>query len=247
MKTLFVIGGVLLGLVIAALIGVGYFMGDAVKSGINRYGPKLTQAKVELASAQLSPLSGSGTLTGLTVGNPAGWSDGRAFYLGKVQVDVEPMSVFGDHVVINEIVIDAPEFNYETKIFSSNIKDLLKNIEEFTGSGQAVTAKSGHPVKFVVKKFRLTNGKATVGLGANILTVTLPPISMDNLGAAEGGITADQLAGAIMKQVLGSIVSASAGALGQLGSASGSMTVEQLKEAAKNAGDTIKKMFKEGK
>ncbi|RXK55303.1 hypothetical protein ESB00_05240 [Oleiharenicola lentus] len=244
-KALLVLGLGSLIVLIAVYIGVAYFLGSIVKTGVNTLGPKLTQTKVELAGAHLSPLTGSGTLSGLTVGNPKGWSEGNAFSLGKVHVDVEPFSIFGEHVVINEIVIDEPVFNYETKIVSSNIKDLLKNIEKFSGSGENQAATNdAKPVKFVVKQFRLTNAKATLGLGATALPVPLPPVSLDNIGVDRGGITADELAGEIMSSVLGSIVSGTANALGQVGSASGSMTVEQVKEAAKNAGDAIKGLFK---
>lgn len=236
-----------LGLVVL-LIGVyfvvAYALGSVVKAGVNNFGPKLTQTKVELAGANLSPLTGSGTLSGLAVGNPKGWSEGNAFFLGQVHVDVEPFSVFGDHIVINEIIIDQPEFAYETKIISSNIKDLLKNIEQFTGSGgRTAETKDGKPVKFVVKKFRMTNAKATLGTSVAALPVPLPPLSLDDVGVAEGGITADQLAGVIMKNVLGSIVSGTANALGQVGSTSGAAAVEKTKEAAKKAGESIKKLF----
>jgi len=236
----------LLGLLaaVALYFALAFFLGSIVKAGVNGFGPKLTQTKVELAGASLSPFTGSGTLTGLTVDNPKGWSEGRAFYLGKVHVDVAPFSIFGDHVVINEITIDQPEFAYETKLVSSNIKDLLKNIEEFTGSGgQAPATKGGKPIKFVVKKFRLTNGKATLGVGAAALPVPLPPISLDNLGVAEGGITADQLAGALMQNVLGSIVTGTANALTQVGSTAGATSVEKTKEAAKKVGEGLKNLF----
>ncbi len=236
-----------LGLLVVLLAGyfvLAYAMSAAVKAGVNGFGPKLTQTKVVLEGASLSPLTGSGTLTSLSVGNPAGWSDGNAFSLGKVHVDVEPFSVFGDHIVINEIIIDEPVFHYETKLVSSNIKDLLKNIESFTGGGKEPTAKSGQPIKFVVKKFRLTNAKATLGVGVAALPVPLPPISLDNLGVAEGGITADQMAGALMKNVLGGIVSGTASALTQLGGATGANAVEQTKDAAKKATDAVKGLFK---
>ncbi len=237
----------LLGVVVLLIAGyfvVAYALDSIVKSGVNSFGPKLTQTKVELASVSLSPFTGSGTLSGLAVDNPRGWTDGRAFYLGKVSIDLEPMSVFGDHIVINELIIDQPEFTYETKIISSNIKDLLKNIEDYTGSGgQTARTKDGKPIKFVVKKFRMTNAKATLGAAGAALPVPLPPLSLDNLGVAEGGITADQLATALMKNVLGNIVSGTASALGQLGTTSGANTIEKTKEAAKKAGESIKKLF----
>lgn len=220
-------------------LGLTFFLGSIVKAGVNSFGPKLTQTKVELAGANILPFSGKGTLSGLAVGNPRGWSEGKAFYLGKIQIDVEPFSLFGDHIVINEITIDGPEFLYETRIFSSNIKDLLKNIERFTGRGEkAPVTKGGSPIKFVVRKFRLTNGQARLGAGAAALP--LPPIALDDLGVKEGGITADQLAGVLMKQVLADIVSGTAQELAKDGGAS---AIEKTKEAAKQAGESLKKLF----
>jgi hypothetical protein len=218
-----------------------------VKAGVNAFGPKLTQTKVELAGATISPLTGSGTLRGLVVGNPKGWSENNAFTLGRVHVDVAPFSLLGDHVDVEEISIDGPEFLYETKFVSSNIKDLLKNIEEFSGGknpqAQRPATKDGKPIKFKVRKFRLTNGVARLGVGAAAIPVPLPPIELNDLGVKEGGITPDQLIGAVMKSVLGSIVSGTANALSNMAGARGANAVEQTKDAAKKAGEGIKKLF----
>ncbi len=231
-------------LALGVYFGLTYFLGSIVKTGVNRFGPQLTQTKVELSGATISPLTGTGTLTGLVVGNPQGWSEGEAFRLGKVHLDVQPFSIFGDHIVINEITIDGPEFLYETKIVSSNINDLLKNIEAFTGSGEKGAAtKSGQPIKFVVKKFRMTNGVARLGVGVAALPVPVPPIALDDLGVAEGGITPDQLATVVMRNVLGGIVSGTTNALGQVGSTAGAASLEKTKEAAKAVGDSVKKLF----
>lgn len=238
---------VLLLLVAAVYVGGMFFLGHLVTAGVNAFGPKLTQTKFVMESATISPLTGSGTLRGIVVGNPKGWSDNDAFRLGKVHVDVAPLSLFGDRIVIEEITIDGPEFLYETKLVSSNIKDLLKNIESFTGakdtSAQPAT-KDGKPIKFEVKRFRLTNGVARLGVGPTAIPVPLPPISMDNLGTAEGGITPDQLAGAVMKNVLAGIVSGTAEALGKVAGTAGATGVEKTKEAAKKAGDALKGLFK---
>jgi hypothetical protein len=245
MKKIYVIGGALLVVLLGVYLGLTFFLGSIVRSAVNRFGPGLTQTKVELLEANLSPLSGRGSLRGLSVANPAGWSEANAFRLARVQVDLQPFSIFGDHVVINEITIDGPEFLYETKIFSSNIKDLLKNIEAATGGGPTAEAKSGGaqagaPVRFIVKKFRLTNGKATLGVGTTALPVPLPTIALDDLGVKEGGITADQLAGVIMKQVLNGIATAAANEVARDGGAS---VIEKTKDAAKKAGDSLKKLF----
>lgn len=227
------------------LLAVGYvltrfFLGSVVQAGVNRFAPAITQTRVELAGATISPLSGTGTLTGLVVGNPKGWSDGNLCTLGRVHVVVAPFSVLGDHIVIDAIEIEAPEFNYETKLVSSNVSDLLKNIEQALGGGAAGTAaSSGKPVKFEVRKFSLTNGKVRVGLGAAAMTLPMPPITLHDLGTQEGGITPNQLVFAVMKSVTAAVVGATTQAAADLGKTGGAAAAEGVKQM----GETIKGFF----
>lgn len=241
-KKIIYVGVGVLALGLIAFVALQFFLGSVVTAGVNRIAPKITQTSVTLASASISPLTGSGTLSGLVVGNPKGWSENKLCSLGKVHIDVAPFSILGDHIVVNEIVIEAPEFNYETKLVASNVKDLLKNIEQVTGSsdkaGEPVT-KSGKPIKFEVKHFRLNNGRVRLGVGAAAMTVPMPPIELNDLGTKEGGITPDQLVLAVMKSVTGSIVSATVQAAGQIGTTSGAAAVEGVKKA----GDAIKGFF----
>ena len=241
-KKLLYLGGTLVALALVTYVGLQVFLGSIVKAGINGFAPKLTQTRVELADAHISPLSGIGTLSGLYVGNPKGLSSEKAFYLGQIHIDVEPFSILGDHVIVNEIVIDQPEFVYETRLVSSNIGDLLKNIEAATGGkdgGPQATAKNGKPVKFEVKKFVLKNGKVTLGVGIAAITLPMPPITLENLGTSEGGITPGQLTFAVMRSVTSSVVSATLQATGQIGATSGAAAAEGVKKA----GEVIKGLF----
>lgn len=244
-KLLYLAGGLFV-LAVVAFVVVQFFLGSIVTSGFNRFAPGITQTKVVLESAALSPLSGRGTMTGLVIGNPKGWSDANLASLGKIHIDAEPFSILGDHIVINEIIIDAPEFNYETKVISSNVADLLKNIESAMGGGTASDpkAKNGQPIKFEVKKFRLTNGKVRLGVaGAAGITLPMPPISLDGLGTKEGGITPNQLAFAVMRSVTASVVTATASAAGDILKTGGAGTAEQAKKAVEG----IKGLFGGGK
>lgn len=249
MKKLLWIVGIVVVLVLAAFIGSTFFLGSVVRVGVNTFGPKLTQTRVELAGARISPFSGSGTLTGLLVGNPPGWKSDRAFYLGKIHVAIEPSSLFGKHLVIDDIAIDQPQFVYETRIVSSNIKELLNNLEAATGGSGATAASAGAngpPRKFEVKKFTLTGGQVTLGVGPTALTIPMPPISLENIGVSEGGITADQLALVTMRAVLGGVVQAAAHAALQAGSAAGSGATGEATEALKKAGAGLKGLFDGG-
>jgi hypothetical protein len=243
MKKILLVGGIVVGLGLVGLVAMTFFLGSVVTAGVNSFAPKITQTKVTLDSAKISPLTGSGTLKGLVVGNPQGWSDGNICSLGKIHVAVAPFSILGDHIVVKEIDIEAPEFNYETKVLSSNVGALLKNIEAATGGGKDAAAqpatKGGKPIKFEVKKFRLQNGRVRLGVGGAGMSLPMPDIELTDLGTKEGGITPDQLVLVVMKNVTGSIVSATTKAVGEVGKTTGAAAAE----GAKKAGNAIKGLF----
>jgi len=228
------------GITVIALVlyfGLGLFLGSVVRAGVNAFGPKLTQTKVEVDEAYISPLTGSGRLMGLSVGNPEGWSDNNAFTIGKISIKLKPFSIFSDTIEIDEIIIDEAVFLYETKIVSSNIKELLKNIESFTSKGGTEpTAKDGKPIKFSVKRVQLTNSTAKLGVGPAAIPVPLPPMTLNNLGVDQGGITPDELVTEIMQSVLSDIAGATGKATLKAASGLGA-------SATQAAGAGIKKLF----
>lgn len=243
MKKLLVIGGVLVALVVVGVVVTSFFLGNIVKAGVNKFGPTITQTKVELQSASISPLSGSGTLSGLSVGNPTGWSVADAFKLGKVHLSLEPFSVLKETIVINELTIENPEFLYETKIVASNVTDLMKNIEKSLGGDKSAEPKTkdGKPIKLIVRKLVLKGGRVTLGVGGagGMMTLPMPQVDMVDIGVKEGGVTPAQLAFAIMGNVVPSIVSASTQALTKIGGTSGAAAVE----GARQIGGAIKGLF----
>jgi hypothetical protein len=239
MKKFIVFTGVaLLVLALGAYVILQFFLGSIVTAGVNKFGPAMTQTKVELDSATLSPLSGVGTLTGLTVGNPQGWSNANAFRLGKIHVDLEPFSILKDHIVINEITIDQAEILYETKIVASNIGDLLNNIEQAMGGNKAAqpTTETGKPVKMVVKKFVLRNSKVTLGVGTTAIALPMPPVELTDLGVAENGITPAAVAFAVMRSITTSVITASKEGMTKLGGTAGAAAAD----AVKKGGEALK-------
>lgn len=211
-KKLLIIGGVLLGLLLAAYLVVILFCGSLIRSRINADGPRLTQSPVTLAAAQFSPLNGSGTLLILSVGNPKGWSMPEAFKLKSIHIDVVPSSLFSDRIVINEIVIDDPELVYENRILSSNLGDLIKNIGKATS--RPAGESSGRPVTFVIKKLRLEKGHVKLGVGPTAVTLDLPAVEFINLGS-DKGVSTEQLSLLIMRTIVSDVVKGTAGALGK--------------------------------
>ena len=219
MKIVLYIIGSLVALGIVAVLIVAFMLGSIVKKSVNHIGPQITQTSVVLEDAKISPFSGKGTLGGLTIGNPPGWTTPRAFYLGEISIDMEPGSLMKDHIVINSIVIDKPEITFETRITSSNLQDLLKNIQKSSegdgtsqpsGSEDSTAPDSGQDVKLEVKSFRLENAKVIVAGAGTSVPVEIPALVMENLGTREGGLTPQQLAAAVMKEITAQVAQAGA-------------------------------------
>lgn len=223
-----------------AVVGLAFFVGNAITAGVNKYGPGITQTKLTLAGANVSAFSGVGTLKGLVVGNPQGWSDRNLCELGEIHVRLEPRSVLGDHIIIHEIRIDAAQINYESKLVASNVGDLLKNIEASTGGPKPAAEKpaepAGPPARFEVRKFSFTNGSARVSVAGKEITLPLPPIELNDLGTKEGGITAQQMAQAVAKSVTNSVLAAVA-------KNPAALSGEGVIDTAKKAGEAIKGIF----
>lgn len=242
MRKLLIIGGAITGVLVLALVVASFSLGSIVTRGVNGYAPKLTGTKVELSSADISPFSGSGTLRGFAMGNPSGWSDANLVAVKKVHVSVEPKSITGDHIVINDIDVEGPEFDYETKLVSSNVNDLLRNIEQATGGGGAApkaVAKNGKPLKIEVKHFRVRDGVVRLGAGAAAVRIPLPPLELTDIGTRENGVTPGQLATTVMRSVTSDIVHATTQAALKVGGTAGAAAAE----GAKKATEAVKGLF----
>lgn len=214
MKKLIIILGGLFVLTVVAMIILIANLGRIVKSAVNTVGPQITQTTVVLKDADISPFSGKGSLKELTIGNPKGWNTEHAFFLKEVSLDLDTKSIKGDHVVINNVVIDNPEIIYETTgtLTSSNLQDLIKNLQgssdqkaQGTSAAQQpeakTTAEPGKETKIEIKSFRLTNVTIKVAYNTNVYTVKIPDLIMADLGTKEGGLTPEQLSIAIIKEI----------------------------------------------
>lgn len=241
----------LIGFLVLALIAVGliYFfftsaLNKGVKQGVETFGPKVTQTPVTLESVSLSVLSGSGTLKGLFVGNPEGFKSENIFELGQIDIIIDKGSILTDTVIIEKIHILSPGISYEKKLTTSNVKELQKNIEAFTGPKQdAPATEEGSSKNLVIKELIIDGGTIYVGAFGVGQTVPLPRIEMKNIGQAGTETNAAEVINEILGKVLSSIgpAIANAGELGkQAADALKTQGLEQVEQATDQAGEAVK-------
>jgi len=202
--------------VLLLLVGTFFFLGSilstAVTSAVNTIAPQVTGTKVTLGSALISPFNGTGSLNDLYVGNPQGFSDGKAFSCRKVHVNARIRSVLSDTIVIEEIVIQAPEFVYETKLLSSNIGKILDNVNKFAGSSEPAKD-SGPGKKIEIKRFVLEGAVVAVSAGGMTMPVPVPRLELTDIGTAKGGVLPAEAAAEVLKRVLASVSQAAVAAI----------------------------------
>ena len=252
--------GVLLFLIAAALFVVLSGLDRIVAAAIRKYGSEATGTKVGVSSVKIGLKGGTGSIRGLSVGNPTGFSAPDAFRLGEISVEMEPGAVTSDPVVIDRVTILSPRVVYEIdREGRSNINLIRQRLQGDPAKEPAekkAAEKQGR--KLVIRRLVIDKGEMEIrvaALSGKPLSASLPRIELKNLGGEGGGSPAE-----IARQVLGPVLqqvaaSASRAGIGQylgkgaddlkksLEDAAGGTLAIPGKDAAKGAGDALKKML----
>lgn len=249
-KILIVLAAIVAVAIVAALV-IGSNLGGIVKSAVETVGPKITQTTLTLDSVSLSPLSGSGSIKGFVLGNPAGYQSPYAIKLGEAKLEVDAKSVASDKIHIKSVKVTDPQITIEGGLTDNNLKKIQANVASFAGGEKAASsASSGPQKKLQVDDFLLTGAKVEVKLsifGGHGPTIPLPDIHLTDLGAGDAGITPGDLAKRVFDAVFESVFTAVKSAAGNVGK--GAMDAakglgEGAKGALEKAGSGLGDLFK---
>ena len=143
-------------------------------------------------------------------------------------------SLRSNHMLIKQIVVDAPEVTLEGRFSGNNLTQLQKNIEAHSSKEQT---------KVSIGLFQVTRGKVNLALselGNRSLAVALPDVEKRDIGRASGGATVSQAA----KEMLGAITDAALKAAeGASGLGKARREEEKARKAGKSAASKIKGWF----
>ncbi len=217
----FLLGAVAL-ILLLLIGGVAYLylsLNTLVKKAVETVGPAITRTDVTLASANLSPLSGSGKLSGFVVGNPKGYSAPYALRLGSISLSVDKETLLKDPIVVNSIVIRDPQLALIGTPGGTNLQEIMRNIKSYgTSKEKSATpspsappsGKNSDSKKFIVKSVVISGAKVDVVLGAFGQSVnqalTLPEIRLQNLGSDGKGLSASQISEQIFTPLINAAI-----------------------------------------
>lgn len=175
------------------LIGIALFwlsgnLDSLVKEAIEKYGSAMTQAKVSVGAVKITPGDGRGTISNLTIGNPAGFKTAHLLKVEQIDVAIDIASIATDVIVIRDIAVNAPDVIYEKGDTMTNIDALQKNIAAYLGAPDGK--------KLIVEQLNIRDAKAQASaafMNGKTVDVALPNIAMKNIGRAKGGVTPGEL------------------------------------------------------
>jgi len=258
MKTAKVVGIGVAAVVVVAIAGGVYLwssLDSLVEAAIEKYGSQATQTRVEVAGVKLALTSGEGSIRGIQIDSPAGFSRKQLFTLDNVTVAIDPKTVTDDVVVIDKILIQAPQVFYDINDKGeSNLDVLKKNLQQASGgkSKSKAEASDGKEVKLIIRKFIIEKGEIDAriaALGDKDLSANLPRIELTDIGKKSGGATPAEVA----KKVANVLISKVGPAVANLGvqqylGKSADEARAKLKEGATKAvedkvGDKLKGLF----
>ncbi len=250
---------ILVGLAVAAVIAlVALFLSlnSIVKNGVTSFGPEVIKAPISLDGVSISAFSGGGELRGLVIGNPAGFKTPNAVKLGTASLQVKPMSLLGDKIVVQSVKADGAEITFEGSLGSSNLGKIQENVDTYVanllgppGKEEKKSTKPGK--KLQVDEILISNAKINLSLtilGGKSATVPLPDIKLNNLGQGADGVTPAEVIKVVLNEVMTKTTSAVTSFLSSGGKALmdgaknvGGAASDAAKSATKSIGDLFKK------
>jgi hypothetical protein len=228
-------------IVVAVFVAALFYIDSIVKTGIEAVGSDVLGAGVSVSSVSISPLSGSGTIRGLTIENPEGFAADNIMQLGEVTVSLNLSSLLSDVIEIYEISVIEPVITYETKITVDNIRALLANLPSTPSpANEDVAVHAGKGL--IVKEFNLKD--AQVNLIASIIeqSIVLGDIQLLDIGTENQAATVSQALEIVLGAVSEKILNAEMPGLNDLREAVEGRLQEEVQQAEEAIGQGVEEI-----
>ena len=211
-RVVLALGGVVLVVFLAFAFFVGSSLDSIVEDAIEHYGSQILGAAVRVSSVRLSLGEGRGTIRGIRVRNPDGFSSDEAFEFREIALQIDVGSLTGNPLIIKQVSISEPVVRYEVnEERRSNIKAIQANIEAYQGGSKPPsTAESADDRLFSVREFTAEGGVIEfdgTAAGATEVTLDLPPLRLNNLGGTKGD-PPDEIGQTVMRALTQTVVKA---------------------------------------
>ena len=196
--------------VIVLIVGIGLWfvfsnLNSIVKEAVETVGTDTLETNVSLNAVDIKLTDGSGELKGFSIANLPGYTQENMFAVDTVKLDIDPNSLAGDVIVIDELTIKGISVVAEQLGTTTNLQALMDRLPKSDATDGATSEDSGSSadVLLAVKQLNFVENSLTLATEKyGIHTLDLPNITQSNLGSEANGLTPEQLAKAIAEPLI---------------------------------------------
>lgn len=248
--------GVVLGVVVLALAGAVVFSSQIVQAAVEKVGSRALGVPVTLENANVGFLSGSFKLQGLKVANLSGFEKDRALSFREVEIQVEPKSLMSNKIVVNKIVVRAPEVFYEGNLKTNNFKEFKKYLEHQKSRSEVSAPKSSKAERSVASTSAPSQQKVQIDyvlieqaamhallktpVAEREFNLQLPKVEIEGIGNQKEGVDVQQALQTILQPF---VMQIEAVALKKIEGEGMNGVLEKLKQKSGPMLDNIRNLF----
>ena len=200
-------------LVVLALVAVGALVlgvDKLVRAAIEKGGSYALGVETRLAEVDIGLLAGTTSLGGLVVSNPPGFEEQPFLSLGQADLAVSLASLRSDVIEVPLFSLADVALLLQKREGRTNYGVILDSLKRFE-SGEKPPGEEPAPEKggkrFVIRKIEIRNVSADLDLlpaGGELTRakVTIPSLTLENVGTAEGGATVAEIASQVVQALL---------------------------------------------
>jgi hypothetical protein len=213
--------------VIVLLAAGGFYaysqLGGELKAIIESAGTQAMGTKVSVGSVDVSIATEAASISSLKIDNPPGFSGN---FLETKSITATLGGIENKTVTIKEIVIDGLNLTYDLGPGGTNFDVLKRNLKASSSATPAPTSSAKPSAKesasggaesggydVIIQQLKIENAKVNASIAGRSQTITLPGITLNNIGSKDHPATPEQVARQIMQQLL----AVSSGAATKLG------------------------------
>lgn len=130
MKPVFQVLVAVIAIIALGALILSFSMDRIIKSNIEQTTSDMLDTSVEVNDASISILDGTGSIDGITIHNPEGFSDNPAVKLQQISIKMDLATILSDTVIIDSIEIKQPEVYFEQKGAGINLEKLSESLNE---------------------------------------------------------------------------------------------------------------------
>lgn len=245
-------GKLIVGGVVALILVVGIVLvfvisnlDVIVKRAIENVGTDVAGVPVSVGSVQISLKEGTGTVNGLSLGNPPGFGRGKAFELGSIALKLDVGNTSAELVTVSSVLVDGARVNVVQNASGNNLKAIQKNLaSDSPGDAGDSSDDAAGGTKLIIDEFAFRNGQVSLELqGVGERRADIPDFQVTGIGRKSNGATAAEAARQILDPLVRRSITAASGISGieELGEQAVEKVLKDVPEgAAKGLGDLLK-------